>query len=86
VSTFNEIIPAAQFLAACGRQRQTQVSLAHQWVNEQGSLEADLSFRIWLYQKLWAKRVVLDLQLLNRINRDPSLTSMKPQEFGSEAH
>ena len=86
VSTFNEIIPAAQFLASCTRQRQTQVSLAHRWVNEQGSLEADLSFRIWLYQKLWAKRVVLDLQLLNRINRDPSLTSMKPQEFGSEAH
>jgi len=85
-STLDEIVPAAQSLAACTRQRQIQVSLAHQWVNEQGSLDTDLSFRIWLYQKLWAKRVALDLQLLARINQDSSLTNIRPQEFGSEAY
>jgi len=85
-SKLDEIVPAAQSLAACTTQRRIQVSLAHQWVNEQGNLDTDLSFRSWLYQKLWTKRVALDLQLLGRINRDSALKSMKLEEFGSEAH
>jgi len=85
IEDINQVVPAAQALAANLAARRRQVERAYGWVSQQWPLRTQLPYRLWLYQKLWRHRLAIDARVVERLNCDPSLRPMNRWEFGCEA-
>jgi hypothetical protein len=84
-ASLEAVVPMAQTLARDLEQRLQQVSNAHAWVSRQWRLRDDLPSRLWLYGQIWKRRQQLDQRLVERLEKDRTLSTMQEAEFGSEA-
>jgi len=84
IEDINQLVPAAQTLYTDLAARRRQVERAYDWVSWQWRLDAQLPWRLWMYQELWRRRQAVDARLVERLNCDPNLRAMKSSEFGYE--
>ena len=74
----NDVITKAKQLSSNRQQRVMQVASAHEWIEQEWSLNRLVPQRLSLYQSLWQRRQKLDAALVKRLVLHAPLLSQAP--------